>query len=174
MEDRVGLFVQPIGKMPSQTDRSSRELDPLKGGDVHKWAIDQAALIRTGQFGEVDWINVADEIESVGNSEFRSLSSNVEVVLTHMLKWDYQPGRRSRSWVDSIAEHRQRVRVDLADSPSLKSRLRDATDRGYRLARLVAVRETGLSTNTFPKGCPYGWDAIMDREFIVDRDQETE
>lgn len=167
MDDAIGFTMSSASGASTSAHRSNREPDPVKGGDVYGWAVEQAALIRTGRYDKIDWVNIADEIESVGNSEFRSLSSNIEIVLIHILKWEYQAGRRSRSWAGSIIEHRQRIGCDLIDSPSLKSRLQQAIDRGYRLARFVAARETNLPVDTFPKACPYDWDAIMDRAFII-------
>lgn len=61
----------------------------------------------------------------MGRSERKRLKSNVTIVLLHLLKWQYQPQLRSGSWKGSIIEHRQRIRDDLADSPSLKPYLQE-------------------------------------------------
>lgn len=133
--------------------------------DVHRWAMEQAGHIREGRFDLVDLSNVADEIETVGRSEYDALVSNIAVVLMHMLKWDYQVERRSRSWALSIDSHRDRVSDRLADSPSLKARHEEAIGRAYRYARKDAARETGLPVKTFPESCPYDWTEIMERPF---------
>lgn len=164
MADRLAIMDRPGKAMPT----SRRSPDPLKGGDVYKWATEQAALLRAGKFDQIDIENVADEIESVGKSEFRSLTSHIEIILTHLLKWDHQPQRRSRSWLLSIDEHRQRVCDDLADSPSLDGRVEDAVVRAYRLARRAAARQTRLPLATFPEECGYDWHAITDRALSLD------
>ena len=61
--------------------------------DYYRWALEQAALIRAGRFSEVDIVNVAEEIEDVGKSELRAFRSNLEAILVHMLKWNYQAER---------------------------------------------------------------------------------
>jgi hypothetical protein len=81
----------------------------------------------------------------------------------HMLKWDHQPEKRSRSWEATILEQRDRVEEQLQDNFSLKARLSEATSRGYRRARLRASGETGMDRDRFPEVCPYDWDAIMKR-----------
>ncbi len=69
-------------------------------------------------------------------------------------------------WVN-VAD--KRIISDFRNSPSLKSRLPQATDRGYHLARFVAAKETGLPLDVFPKPCPYVWDIVMDRLSVLTR-----
>lgn len=157
---------------PTETEAAPMP-DPMKGGDVYGWAIAQAALIRARRFDEIDWVNVADEIESVAKSEIRALTSNLIVLLAHILKWDHQPQRRSRFWSLSINEHRARVEDEIADNPSMKPKLSEVLSRAYRSARSDAASETDLSIEKFPGACPYDWDAIMTRPFVLDQTDET-
>jgi hypothetical protein len=62
--------------------------------------------VREGRWADVDRENVAEEIESLGREQFNKLESAIRVILIHMLKWDHQPERRSRSWANSIATQR--------------------------------------------------------------------
>lgn len=167
MIDSLNLVVASGSKLPTKAKTESAVPDPLKGGDVYKWALDQAALIRAGCYQDVDWINVADEIESVGKSEFRSLKSLLEVIVVHMLKWGHQPAKRSRSWVNSIDESRDRVLENLSDNPSLKIKIEEAIEVAYRLGRRAAARQTEIDVHTFPAACPYDWDEIMTRPFVL-------
>src|SRR5215813_14824269 len=73
--------------------------------DVYAWAQTTAALIRAGKWHEVDAASVAEEVESVGASEYHTVSSAIYQILVHLLKWRYQPHRRSRSWQSSRVEH---------------------------------------------------------------------
>jgi hypothetical protein len=136
--------------------------------DVYGWALRQAALLRAGRISEIDVEHVAEEIESVGKSEYHRLVSAVRVLLIHMLKWDYQPERGSRSWTLTILEHRERLNESLGDSPSLKSRLDNALYAAYSQAKPAAARETDLPLKTFPPDCPYDWDAVNNRPFPWD------
>lgn len=135
--------------------------------DVHAWAFEQAALVEARRFGEIDIINIAEELRSLGRSEYRALESALMIVLLHLLKWDHQPERRSRSWALSIAEHRDQVGDELRDSPSLKSRLGEAFESAYRKARRRAARETDLPIEHFPADCPYDWSAAMERDIPI-------
>ena len=133
--------------------------------DVYRWAQEQAAHLRAGRLDALDISRIADEIETVGRSEYDALVSNLSVILMHMLKWDHQPERRTRFWALSISGHRDRVIDRLSDSPSLKPRLGEAIVRAYRYSRKDAAGETGLPLAVFPAACPYSWDEIMERPF---------
>ena len=76
--DKIGLV------MTAGVDPLDRSLDPLKGGDIYRWAMEQAVLIRDRRFDEIDIINEADEIEDVGRSDYRALGSCIVVRLLRM------------------------------------------------------------------------------------------
>ena len=138
--------------------------------DAFTWALQQAELLRTGRIDGLDRINLADEIADVARREYDKLESALARVLQHILKWDYQPARRGRSWVLSIERHRALVNHQLDDHPGLKSMLEQAMFRGYERARLDALKETGLPRSTLPDAVPYGWSEIMQREITWPED----
>ena len=133
--------------------------------DIYSWSLEQARLVREGRWDAVDRENVAEEIESLGRTEFNRLESALRVLLMHMLKWDHQPEKRTRSWENTIIEQRARVERQLRENPSLKSRRDEAVREGYRAGRLRASGETDIDLDRFPEACPYDWDAVMSREF---------
>ena len=155
--------------MPLEKAEVATELPPVK--DYYKWACEQAALIRAGRFDQIDALNVADEIEDVGKSELGALASNIEIIIVHILKWNYQPSRRSRSWSNSIAEHRRRVIRVLRENPGFQTKRDEVISGAHEFARFVAARQTRLVLSRFPETCPSSWSDIMDRPFeINDRD----
>ena len=78
---------------------------PSHEGDFYAWSQDQGRRLREVRPNSIDWENVAEEIESLGRSEKRSIESNLGVVLLHLLKWQFQPGGRSNSWRASLIEY---------------------------------------------------------------------
>jgi hypothetical protein len=143
------------------------DLAPAAGyeRDFYTWLMEQARAVREGRWGAVDRENLAEEIESLGREQFNKLESALRVLLMHMLKWDHQPERRSRSWALSIEAQRLEIENVLSDNPGLKPRLAEATARGYRRARIEAAKETGIDTSGFPETCSYSFEEIMSREF---------
>jgi hypothetical protein len=134
-------------------------------GDFYSWLKEQAAHVRAGRWEALDRENLAEEIESLGREQFNKLESALRVLMMHMLKWDYQPQRRGRSWMLSIKCQRLELEDVLADNPGLKPRIPEATERAYRKARIDAAKETGLDPDTLPEACPYTWNDIVAREF---------
>lgn len=117
--------------------------------DGYAWATRQAQLIAERRFDEIDWKNVAEEIQSVGKSQRRALESNLFQIALHLLKWDAQPERRGNSWYHSIANHRDAAEKDLRDNPSLGALLPGLVVEAVGDARRRAARETGLPTAIF-------------------------
>ena len=143
-----------------------------KEADLYSWAVRQAELLREGRLAEIDAAAIAEEIDDVGEEEYHRLESALRVVLLHLLKWDRQPDRRSRSWALSIREHRRRVRRQLKRSPGLKSELDEALAAAYDDARDEASIETGLPLSAFPEARPYEYAEIMERPIVWAGDQD--
>jgi hypothetical protein len=143
----------------------SRKLSSLYERDLYAWVEEQVGLLRSGRLDELDALNVAEELSDVGSNEYDKLESALRVLLAHMLKWDHQPTKRSRSWENSILEHRHRAERQLRKNPSLKSKLAEIIEDSFRSSRLEATSETDLDLDQFPEECPSDWDAIMKREF---------
>jgi hypothetical protein len=104
---------------------------PTKRDDLYSWAVRQADLLRAGRLSEIDPVAIAEEIDDVGEEEYHRLESALRVVMLHLLKWDHQRDRRSRSSALSIREHRRRVLGQLRMSPGLKPQLDEALEAAY-------------------------------------------
>jgi hypothetical protein len=122
---------------------------PAYESDGYGWAMAQAELLRARHFEGIDWDNVAEEIESMGKSERNALVSNLTQVIMHMMKWDVQPNKRSRSWVVSIGTHRVHALQILDENPSLRASLDDVMLSAHRYARKLAAVETSLPPASF-------------------------
>src|ERR1700733_1017945 len=144
---------------------------PTKSDDLYSWALHQAELLRAGRLSEIDAAAIAEEMVDVGEEEYHRLESALRVVMLHLLKWDHQPDRRSRSWALSILEHRRRVHRQFRRSPGLKSQLDEALDGAYEDARLEASSETGLPLKIFPPDLPFDYTEVMERPIIWPGDE---
>ncbi|HEY2134663.1 MAG TPA: DUF29 domain-containing protein [Xanthobacteraceae bacterium] len=131
--------------------------------DLYGWASEQAALLRAGRVDEADAANIAEELEDVGSEQYDKLESALRLILLHLLKWDHQSERRSRSWWAAISVQRNQVRRILRKNPGLKPRVKAATADAYEDARIEAAAQTRLGPRKFPAQCPYSWDDILER-----------
>ncbi|WP_016952627.1 DUF29 domain-containing protein [Anabaena sp. PCC 7108] len=132
--------------------------------DFYAWTQEQAHLLRTGQFHQIDFDYIAEEIEDMGRSQKRELENRLEVLIMHLLKWRFQPNLRSRNWQLTIKEQRLRLEKIISENPSLKTFLADSLDKTYQLVTISAERETGFSS--FPENCPYSLTEILTPEFL--------
>jgi hypothetical protein len=134
--------------------------------DFYAWTIHSAKLIRAGKFSEIDIEHLAEEIESMGKSEKRELINRFAVLIAHLLKWQFQPGRRSNSWKYTIKEQRLQLIELLEESPSLKHDLEAKVKPIYEHARTIALRDTGLDENSLPTTCPFSIEKSLALNFL--------
>ena len=134
--------------------------------DFYAWTQEQSHLLRTEQLQLIDIQNLAEEIEDMGHAEKRELESRLEILLMHLLKWQFQISHRSRSWQLTIKEQRLRLQRHLKQNPSLKAAISDICEEVYQLAIISAEKETGL--DIFPEICPYTCEQVLLAEFLPD------
>ena len=136
--------------------------------DFALWAAEQAALVRAGKFDRSDSENIAGELEYLGNSQENEIESRLNVLIAHLLKWQFQPGKRSNSWKATLLEQRTQIARIIRRSPSLKGHPATVLDEEYGIGRLKASGETKLPEAAFPEACPYTVKQILDLSFYPD------
>jgi len=134
--------------------------------DFCLWAEHQAKLLREGALRQLDLPHLIEEVEDMGISQKHAIVNNLVVVVMHLLKYQFQPKRRSRSWRLSILEHRRRIKRRISDSPSLLRYAGQQFDDVYQDARKEASVETGLKLSRFPEQCPWTLEQVLDQEFL--------
>jgi Domain of unknown function DUF29 len=142
--------------------------------DFYGWTQWQTQALAQKQLSELDWQNLQEEVQALGRQEYRELVSRLSVLLGHLLKWQYQPERRSRSWFLTIREQRRAINRHLLRNPSLKSRIEEALEDGFEAGVDLALRETDLPLRIFPANCPYKFEDIITDSFLCDTNQDWE
>jgi len=133
--------------------------------DFYGWIQQQTRVLKAGNFASLDLENLIEEIESMGKSHQRALESRLEVLLLHLLKWQFQPGRVTPSWQYTIKEQRKRIADHLRKNPSLKSRVPEAFETAYSYAIMAAAEETGIEESAFPTQCPWSVEQVLEPDF---------
>jgi hypothetical protein len=137
--------------------------------DYYAWTQAQIALLQQRKLDQLDYENLIEELEDLGRAEQREMVNRLTVLLAHLLKWQYQPQKRSRNWEATIRNQRTDIEVLLRRNPSLQAYWSEALSLGYRKGRNEASGETDLPVDTFPEQCPYAIEQIVDETFFPDQ-----
>jgi hypothetical protein len=140
--------------------------DGLYEQDVLAWSQHQADLLRRLGRGErvndVDWTNVAEEIESVGLSELHALESFLTLILTHLLKlYAWPQSDASNHWRGEIVAFQ--AEASRRFSPSMRQRV----DIGALYAIAVKQIRTTDRALYVPTGNPFTLDHLLQEDWDV-------
>ena len=146
----------------------------LYENDFFAWLTKQKQALDNRDIKVLDWGNLAEELEGMGIREKNELKSRLVVLLAHLLKWQYQPIKRSISWFTTIANQRDDL-IDLLDEkPSLRQFIPDILPKAYRNARREASVETGIGLSNFTQTCPYNLDEVLNHHFLCNTSGDFE
>ncbi len=136
--------------------------------DFYAWTLEQSKLLKEGDFKHLDITNLVEEIESLGKQQRQELRNRLGVLIGHLLKWDYQPEKRSKSWRVTVQIQRREIGDLLEENPSLKPYLSEAIAKGYQAGLDLVRLETPLDHEDLPKTCPYLSEQLFDPDFPTD------
>jgi len=105
--------------------------------DFNAWSLYQAAASRRLRPNSLDWQNLVEELEAMARKDRTSLRSHLQNLLSHLLKWHFQPSHRSTSWKRAIDESRDCIEDRFDESPSLRIVLRQLFAESKAYARAV-------------------------------------
>jgi hypothetical protein len=134
--------------------------------DFFQWAQQNAELLHRGCADAADLEHIAEELEDMAKRDQREVQSFLRRLILHLLKWQLQPAKRSRSWERSIANSRVQLKGIFKQSPSLKHFAEEAVGEVYSDALRLAAIETGLDRKRFPPRSPYSFAQIMDADYL--------
>jgi hypothetical protein len=133
--------------------------------DFYAWTLEQSKLLKNGDLQKLDIINLVEEIESLGKQQRQELRNRLGVLMGHLLKWEYQPEKRTKSWRVTLREQRREILQLLQENPSLKPYLEEAIAYAYESGLDLAVRETPLDYADLPEICTYTQEQLLDSDF---------
>ena len=152
--------------------RATVDVSKLHAEDWAGWLSDQARHARAGDVGSLDLPHLAEELEALGRSDWRALRSSLWLLLVHLLKWQFQAEKRTRSWEVSIEKSRNQAEELIEENPSFSARIAEALDQEYPKARRDAARQMDLTMNQLPERCPFTADQLFDHGFMPEASHE--
>lgn len=144
------------------------KLETLYDTDFNVWVESQAEALKAQRWEALDLPNLIEEIEALARHDKRALRRHLKILLMHLLKWQFQPEKRSSSWRASLSNARIEIEDILSDSPSLRNYLPTVVDKTYISARTLAAIETGLDIKTLPEICPYSLSEALTLDFFAE------
>ncbi|MGB5596163.1 MAG: DUF29 domain-containing protein [Crocosphaera sp.] len=114
---------------------SLAKIKTLYDQDFALWIEETVKQLKSGDFSEVDLENLIEEVESLGKSQRKAVRSYLLRLLEHLLKRRYvMMFDCYRGWEIEIRNFRQRLKLELEDSPSLKNYIREILPKSYKIA----------------------------------------
>ncbi len=107
---------------------------------------------------------IRELIDALGRSEKRALKSQLIRLMAHVIKWEAQPERRSRSWVSTICNAREEIEDIQDETPSLTdSVIKGMWDKCFRSATRDAEGEMNRPSSV----TELSWEEVFEREYLL-------
>lgn len=150
----------------SQTN--TNKITNLYERDYVAWADEQALLLEQERFGELDLIHLIEEVKDLGRRERDAIESQLIRLFLHLIKWQYQPDKRSNSWEISIKDARRQIGRLRKKYPVLTKHLysENVLYECYSYAVESAADETKIAVEYFPLDNLYSMEDILDPNFF--------
>jgi hypothetical protein len=164
--------------------QTTQNLKELYEKDFYLWVMENLRLLKSKEYELVDWENLLEEIEDMGQRHFESMTSQMARIMEHLYKWEnfrYSQDM-GHDWIRSINDARDELEDIFKRHPSLEAKAQEkevlqfAWDSAVsRLIRwLKEPRNDGFidlyfkgetpTKKDFPQECPYTFQQIMEYE----------
>jgi hypothetical protein len=141
----------------------------LYDADYQLWLDQTVAQLKAHNFSDLDLENLIEEIESLGRSDKRAISSYLMRLCEHFLKLQYWESEREmcfRGWDLEITNFRLQIQAILEDSPSLKNYLNDNFVSAYGNARKLFLKASKLDSQEIPQEPEFTLEQALDEDWL--------
>jgi hypothetical protein len=143
-----------------QIDPGAHELAELYEQDETAWLETMSQLIARRRFAELDCDHLSEYLSDMAKRDRREVYSRLVVLMSHLLKWEHQPDRRTGSWRGTMREQRRELR-QLLESGTLRNHADTVLPDAYIDARLQAADETEVPVDALPATAPWSVDQVV-------------
>jgi hypothetical protein len=77
------------------------QLSQLYATDFNLWLEQTINHLKKGNLEALDLDNLIEEISDMVRNNRREVFSRLKVLLMHLLKWQYQPEKRTNNWINT-------------------------------------------------------------------------
>jgi hypothetical protein len=136
-------------------------LSELYEQDETAWLEAMSALVAARRFEDMDHQHLSEYLSDMAKRDRREVFSRLVTLLTHLLKWEYQPDGRGGSWRGTILEQRRELQ-QLCESGTLHKHAGAVLTDTFAAVRRQAAAETGLDLSALPVELPWSLDEVLD------------
>jgi hypothetical protein len=141
-------------------EEAAMKLSQLYETDETAWLEQMSKLINERRYEELDYQHLSEFLLDMAKRDRREVLHRLTTLLAHLLKWEHQPRKRSRSWESTIMMQRDELQ-DLLESQTLANYAHEILPKAYGRAMKMAATETGLAPARFPPECPFSLDDVL-------------
>jgi Domain of unknown function DUF29 len=141
----------------------------LYNTDYQLWLDQTVTQLKTQDFSSLDLDNLIEEIESLGKSDKRAISSYLIRLCEHLLKvkyWELERKTCFRGWVLEINNFRSEIELILKDSPSLKPFLNENFAFAYEKARKSLLKVLQSPAGLIPEKPDFTLEQALDEDWL--------
>ena len=135
-------------------------LSTLYERDETAWLEAMSELLVERRYGELDHAHLSEFLADMAKRDRREVFSRLVVLMSHLLKWQYQPDKRSGSWRGTIRERRRELR-QLLESGTLRNHAQSVLLETYTEARKQAADETEVALDVYPADCAWELEEVL-------------
>jgi hypothetical protein len=149
----------------SDTAAKTRASD-LYESDFYAWTQEQARAIEESRWANVDVVNIAEEIRSLGRQVESEIADRCEILLSYLLKWQWLAEYPGLAWKENIDRQRQEIADLFEENPSLVEKRERFVARAYENSRRRLKYETYFFETDFPASCPFVVAQVFDTQYF--------
>jgi Domain of unknown function DUF29 len=156
-------------KAMSAINPKAAALTPLYERDYYSWAREQARALREHRLDDVDWENLAEEVDDLAGRHADALEGHCETLIEHLLKLAYEPRSLKRNnlrlWQASVRNARHKIQLLLKRNPGLRTRTDELFNDAWPVGRNDALAKLDLDDDAIPEAPCFTFQQAAAEEF---------
>jgi hypothetical protein len=142
---------------------------PLYERDYYLWAQEQAHALWERRPDQIDWGNLAEEVDDLARRNADALEGQCEPLIEHLLEIAVAPEsvrkNNFRLWRASVRNARHRIEILLRRNPALRTRSDELFADAWPVGRNNALARLDLDDEAIPEAPFFTFDQAFDDKF---------